>query len=169
MDQYQTDLNIIANKAQEREQENEDFRLWLKKSDPEKIDIIVHSLNDKVSNVVDCTTCGNCCKTLIINVSPIDLYNCSLGLDMPETVFKDKYLEESLAGNLFMNTIPCNFLSNDKCTIYENRFNECREFPHLHKTGFQDRLLGTMLHYGRCPIIYNVIEGLKLETGFIEL
>jgi Fe-S-cluster containining protein len=80
---------------------------------------------------------------------------------------KEKYIEESQQGNCFINTIPCHFLADNKCTIYENRFTECRDFPHLHKPGFKARLAGTLMHYGRCPIIYNVIEEMKVKTGFL--
>jgi hypothetical protein len=67
---------------------------------------------------------------------------------------------------MIMNSIPCGFLSENKCTVYEKRFDECREFPHLHKDNFKGRLFGTLIHYAMCPIIFNVVEELKKATGF---
>ena len=61
------------------------------------------------------------------------------------------------------DTIPCHFLADNICTIYPQRFHECREFPHLHKPGFVQRFPGTIMHYARCPIIFNVIEELKRQ------
>jgi len=164
---YQTDLDIIAKKAIANEDENYDFLAWLKsRADDDKVDDLVHKLNEKVSAAIDCTQCGNCCKTLVINVTQEEIIDLGKALKMPAAVVKEKYIEESLQGNCFMNTMPCNFLSDNKCTIYTDRFTECRDFPHLHKPGFKHRLLGTIGHYGRCPIIYNVLEELKIELKF---
>jgi Fe-S-cluster containining protein len=119
-----------------------------------------------ITPLVDCTKCGACCKSLMINVTAEEIEAVSLHLHISATGFKEKYIEESLQGQMIMNTIPCHFLSGTMCTIYEKRFNECREFPHLHKNNFKDRLFGTFMHYTMCPIIYNVVEELKVETGF---
>jgi hypothetical protein len=64
--------------------------------------------------------------------------------------------------------MPCHFLNNNKCTVYDYRFAGCREFPALHLPNFTKRLFTTFMHYDRCPIIYNVVEGLKKETGFMN-
>jgi Fe-S-cluster containining protein len=103
---------------------------------------------------------------LVINVTPEEAVGLAqtIGKTVDET--KETYIEESLQGKMFINTMPCHFLADNKCTIYSGRFTECRDFPHLHKPGFVPRLLGTLGHYGRCPIIYNVIEEVKTATGF---
>ena len=62
---------------------------------------------------------------------------------------------------MIINTIPCHFLKGTSCSIYEHRFTECREFPHLNKPHFRGRLFGTMQYYEICPIIFNVVEQLK--------
>ena len=82
---------------------------------------------------------------------------------------KEKYIEESQQGNYFINTIPCHFLKPIINVPFMNiALRECRDFPHLHKPGFKARLPGTLMHYGRCPIVYNVIEEMKLLLGFFE-
>jgi len=102
----------------------------------------------------------------MINVTPPEAENVANHLDLALNIFKEKYIEESQQGQMIMNTIPCHFLAGSMCTIYENRFTECREFPHLHRDNFQGRLFGTLMHYSMCPIIFNVIEELKIQTGF---
>ena len=166
---YQSDLNIIATDAEIREDENYDFRMWLKNYDESDIalDARVHGLNNKVSAAIDCTQCGNCCKTLVINVTLPEIDALATALSLSPEAVKEKYIEESLQGSCFMNTMPCNFLADNKCTIYQDRFTECRDFPHLHKPGFRQRLLGTLGHYGRCPIIYNVVEELKAALAYM--
>ena len=130
------------------------------------MDVIAHKLNDEVSAAIDCTACGNCCKTLVINVGKEEIAPLAKYLNKPNEAVKEQYIEESQQGNFFINTIPCHFLADKKCTIYEHRFRECRDFPHLHKPGFKARLAGTLNYYGMCPIIYNVIEEMKIELGF---
>lgn len=165
---YEENLEFIAAKALEKEKENHHFWQLVQRQDDVALDNIVHALNDEVSAAIDCTTCGNCCNKLIINVLPEEIAPLAAHLNMSEAEAKEKYVEESIAGNCFINTIPCHFFAEKKCTVYEYRFKECREFPHLHKPGARKRFLGTMMHYGNCPIIYNVVEALKLKLEFVK-
>ena len=164
----ETNKETIAHFASIREDENDAFRSFIKNRDSKQIDELVFKLNAEIEKKIDCTTCGACCNGLMINVTKNEAQNAAQHLEMSVDVFKGKYIEESLAGEYIINTIPCHFLKEKKCNIYENRFNECREFPHLHKPNFNDRLFGTLIHYSICPIIYNVVEQLKIETKFKE-
>lgn len=134
--------------------------------DGREVDILVHQINDRISSQIDCTQCGACCKTLMINVTEAEKESLAAHMQITAQQFKDDYLEESAEGQMIMHSIPCSFLSGNKCSVYKHRFEECREFPHLHKDNFKGRLFGTLMHYGKCPIIYNVVEELKTETGF---
>jgi len=162
----QTNLIEIKKIAEEKELENDRFRIFLKQQDGNKIDLIVHNLNDQVTSLIDCTQCGNCCKSLMINVTTEEATSLAAHLQISVATAKEKYIEESSEGQLIINTIPCHFLSGSKCSIYEQRFTECREFPHLHKPHFTGRLFGTLMYYEMCPIIFNVIENLKTELHF---
>lgn len=164
----ETNKETIAQLASIREDENDAFRSFIKNRDGNQIDELVFKLNSTIEKKIDCTSCGACCNGLMINVTKNEAESAAQQLEMSNEDFKKKYIEESLSGNYIINTIPCHFLKEKKCTIYENRFNECREFPHLHKPKFKDRLFGTLIHYSICPIIYNVVEQLKIETKFKE-
>ena len=161
-----TDLKKIQLIAAEKEIENDRFRIFLKQQDAEAIDVIVHQLNETITPQIDCTQCGNCCKSLMINVTTEEADSLAYNLNMSLADVKGSYIEESEQGQLIMNTIPCHFLTGTSCSIYENRFNECREFPHLHKPNFTGRLFGTLLYYAMCPIIFNVMEQLKEAIPF---
>ena len=134
--------------------------------DDKMLDVRVHAINEEVSAAVSCTDCGNCCKKLIINITHEEIDGLAEYLHRPVAEVKEQYIEESQQGNCYINSIPCHFLSGSMCSIYTHRFTECRDFPHLHKPGFRKRFLGTLLHYGNCPIVYNVIEVLKKELNF---
>ena len=161
-----TNLTQIAAIAATNENENDAFRIFLKQQDSGTIDAIVHDINAVVTPQIDCTKCGNCCRSLMINVTPEETLSLALHLNEKIEIVKKKYIEISAEGQMIVNTIPCHFLADSSCTIYENRFTECREFPHLHKENFTGRLFGTLMYYALCPIIFNVVEALKEKLEF---
>lgn len=161
-----TNLLDIKNSALNKEAENDAFRLFLKTQNPLAIDAIVHQLNATITPQINCMECGNCCKSLMINVTPIEAEKVANTMQISVENFKEKYIEESQGGALVIHQVPCSFLQNNACTIYDDRFTECREFPHLHKPNFINRLFGTFYNYGICPIVFNVIEGLKSKLNF---
>ncbi len=162
----QDDLAIIAQHAVTAVSENETFRHFLNTKDSDAIDSLVFELNEKVAVAIDCTQCGNCCRAFMINVSEAEAEKVADYLKISLSGFKNNYLEESQQGKLIMKSIPCSFLQENKCTVYENRFSGCREFPHLDRPNFTGRLFGIFMYYGTCPIIFNVVEQLKIATNF---
>ena len=159
-----TNLKVIAIAAETNAAENLRLKELLLASDPALVDELVFKLNETITAKIDCTACGNCCRSLMINVEPNDATRLARHLTVSEEVFHEKYIEQSSEGSLaVMNKIPCHFLHDNKCTVYEARPNECREFPGLHQPGFTKKLFATFMHYGRCPIIFNVVEALKME------
>ena len=160
-----SDLPAISTNAKDNETENIRFREFLQKQDSQYIDKIVFRLNEEVSPQIDCTKCGKCCNSLMINVDDSDAERLSEHLNLEKEQFYKQYVERSSQGSLaVMNTIPCHFLNENMCTVYEARPTECREFPGLHHAGFTRRLFTVFMHYDRCPIIYNVVERLKEEV-----
>jgi Fe-S-cluster containining protein len=139
---------------------------FVRNADGKKIDDLVAAINAEVEPAIDCTECGACCKTLMINVTTAEATKTADFLGVSLNDFKEKYIEESQQGQLIMSQMPCHFLAGSRCTVYEQRFTECREFPHLHRGNFKDRMFGTMIHYAMCPIIFNVVETLKVATEF---
>jgi uncharacterized protein len=93
--------------------------------------------------------------------------NCLSGhLKKSREIFDAEYLEKGDNGLMIMKTMPCNFLVDKKCSVYEHRYEGCREFPALHIPRFNKRLFTIFMHYGRCPIIFNVVEALKKQLNF---
>ena len=162
--QLVTDLAVIAAESVIKEEENRAFVDHLKKLNTVEIDEAIHRLEKVITPKIDCTECGNCCKTLMINVEEKEADIAANHLLMTRTAFDDAYLEKSLSGKMLISKIPCHFLADNKCTIYESRFGGCREFPALHLPNIQKRLFTIFMHYDRCPIIYNVMEELKIIT-----
>jgi uncharacterized protein len=152
--------------AAEREAENLQFIDLLKQLNEQEVDDAVFTLNQTISAQIDCTQCGNCCKSLMVNVTAEEANRASAALGISRERFDEQFLEKGSHELMIMNQMPCHFLNNNRCTIYEFRFAGCREFPALHLPGFTKRLFSVFMHYSRCPIIFHVVEELKKETRF---
>ena len=163
------DLNIIKKNSEIRENENLRFRSFLKGQDSKTIDKIVHRLYENVLDFIDCTECGNCCIKLETSFQKTELENlCKyLNIDKQEFIDKSTKTDQFGEGDTFwLKSKPCQFLENKKCTIYSHRPEECSSYPYLHKNDFNSRLFGVLDNYGICPIVYNVVELLKLDLNF---
>ena len=164
-----TDLVKIKQIAKEKQAENDNFQIFLKNQNEKEIDLLIQELNDSMTPQIDCTKCGNCCKSLMIHITAEETDQLSDHLKISVDQIKEQFIEQSEQGQMILNTVPCHFLTNTSCSIYEHRFTECREFPHLHKPHFIRRLFSTMRYYEICPIIFNVVEQLKIDLESLAL
>lgn len=160
------DLDVIGTLASQKTAENDAFRQFLQSHDEDEIDTVVRKLDSIISPQIDCTSCGNCCKSLMVNINETEANNLSDHLQITRENFDEQYIEKGSNGMMLLNAIPCHFLSDNKCSVYEYRFEGCKEFPALHLPGFKKRAFTTFMHYDRCPIIFNVVEQLKDELNF---
>lgn len=147
-------------------EENDRFKDFLKEGNHEEIDKKVSQLNATITPKIDCTLCGNCCKSLMITVTNAEADLLSDHLHLSRDTFDSQFLEKGIHNRMIINQIPCHFLHENKCRVYEHRFEGCKEFPGLHLPNFKNRLFTTFMHYERCPIIFNVVEQLKDELSF---
>jgi Fe-S-cluster containining protein len=161
----ETDLAKIAWHARENKEENLRFKNFLKAQNGRKLDILVNKLHDEVAAKIDCTACGNCCKQLSPCLTKADIKNIATAVDMPIEETIDRYTEP-LGSDLSLKHLPCIFLKENMCTVYQYRPETCASFPHLHKEGFNTQLRRHLDNYSICPITFNVIERLKNELHF---
>ncbi|MBN1634529.1 MAG: YkgJ family cysteine cluster protein [Ignavibacteria bacterium] len=160
------DLAELKKLGELNRDKNIKFRMFLKSRDGKSLDENVHKLYEKISEQIDCTRCGNCC----INLSPpltnkeIDILSRHLNISSKE--FEDTYIELDEENCKCLSKIPCIFLKDKICSVYEIRPTECAEYPYLHKKGFSSRLLGVIENYSVCPIVFNVYEELKILYNF---
>lgn len=161
------DLSRIATMAKTREDENWAFRIFLKSLEMRnsELDAIVHGIQEAVASQIDCTQCGNCCKEIRPTLDAEDVQRFAIGLEMTVDEFSGAHLNPVDIDNneLMFKELPCQFLDGTQCSQYDLRPAACRDFPHLHKSGFRDRLISVVFNYETCPIVYNVYERLKLE------
>ncbi len=136
--------------AERHDEENYEFLRSLKFQDYGfEPDELAAELHQQAFQIVDCTRCANCCKTLTIRFNDEDIERIAGHLNMTVDEFIVEYLEfDDKDGNdedgfYKARRNPCPFLGNDnRCTIYDVRPVVCREYPHTDKDGFTFRTMG---------------------------
>ena len=162
--EIETDIKLIELLSQQREDANWAFRCFLKGStlSVAKIDSKVRDLYKEVSNQIDCTQCGNCCKVIQPTLSATDIKRLARQSESTTTEFRSRFVMKNDRGEGFVfSERPCPFLKANRCTVYENRPRDCRSYPHLHKKEFVFRINQAVSNCSVCPIVFNVFEELK--------
>ena len=150
--------------AEKHDDENYEFLRSLKGKDYGfEPDELAGELHEQAFQIVDCTRCANCCKTMNVKFDQDDVERIAGHLDMTTDRFIESYLEpDDEDGPYKARQKPCPFLGDDNlCNIYDVRPAVCREYPHTDKEGFTFR---TMLHANNaltCPAVYWIVEQMK--------
>ena len=158
----ETDLSRIQQLSRERDDENWEFRSWLKQHAPDDIDGVVKALSQKYFALIDCTQCANCCRSLHIEFKKSELYTIASTLGQSMETFQKQSMSEGSVNP------PCPMLNGNLCSIYENRPDICRSYPHLEQPEFTSRLIGVIGNIAICPIAFNAFEELKATLGWLR-
>ena len=164
----ETDVKKIKKLSEEKEDENWDFRSFLKmgRISSRRVDSIVHRLYEEISSQIDCKACANCCKDAQPVLDQEDIERLSTGLGISIAQFRDQYLvkDEEEARKYRFSKTPCPFLKDNACSCHAHRPADCISYPHLHKKDFTSRTIDVIGNCSICPIVYNVCESLKREV-----
>jgi Fe-S-cluster containining protein len=125
---------------------------------------------EEIEAAIDCRVCANCCRKSTVRLSDRDIQRLSKALRVKEARVIEDYTMPSEDEGLILRRDDqngCIFLSGQDCTIYEDRPDICRDYPHLvHGPG---SLLARMWHMPDratvCPIVYNTLEAYKTDLG----
>jgi Fe-S-cluster containining protein len=167
-DQIIRDIPLIARYSRHNEAADWRFAAHIKTGlncSDSKLDSIVQEETERVVAQIDCTTCGNCCRTLQIIVDSNDIARLAKRLNTTSREFSRRYVKtDPLDQTKHFASTPCKFLGSDnRCTVYEDRPQACRDFPYLHADKFRSRALTMLSNVGMCPIVFNVWQGLKAK------
>ena len=150
--------------AKTAEKANKKFFQKLKRSKPANLDAIVHQLHDEVFEKIHCIECANCCKTTSPVFKQKDIDKLSRHFKIPAANFIDKFLWIDEDEDYVLKTAPCPFLGKDNfCTVYENRPEACREYPHTNRKKIHKILELTLKNTMVCPAVYQIVEGMKAK------
>ena len=161
-----TDLDTIKHLGERNKDVNYRFRSFLKSKDEDRLDRTVNDLFNFYSSKIDCTKCGNCCTVLKPIIQNADIKTLAPLTNKTAQDFKIDYTVIDEDGDIHFKDLPCPFLLDKKCTVYDSRPEDCRSYPHLHKVDFLSRLFGVIDNYSVCPIVFNVFEDLKYKFHF---
>jgi Fe-S-cluster containining protein len=166
------DLIQIHELAKNKEDENWRFRQFLKtrcKLDSDEIDRVVFETTQRVWAGIDCIACANCCRHVHPTFSEEDVERLARRLEMDIRQFTENYLErtkDSSANPWQTHALPCPFLKDNCCSVYEDRPADCRGYPYLYEPEFESRTMAMIDRTFTCPIVYEVIEELKGSLRF---
>jgi hypothetical protein len=153
--------------AERNDEENYEFLRSMKGRDygfdPDEL---AGELHEQAFQIVDCTRCANCCKTMDIKFDGEDIDRIAGHLNMPIAEFIETYLEaDEEDGPYKARQKPCPFLGDDdRCTIYDVRPTVCREYPHTDKEGLVFRTMGVANNTLVCPAVFWIVEQMKREA-----
>jgi len=167
-----SDYSNLEKLAKKKEDENWEFRSFLKFHDDlpeEQIDELVFKVADEIGSSIECSSCGRCCKELRPMLSEKDQQRLAGRLAMTIEQLRERYLKYDKSDDepgWQIKAAPCPFQKDNKCTVYEDRPENCRDYPYLHKPEFRCRTWGMIERTFTCPIVFHVMEELKKELGF---
>ncbi|MDP3567445.1 YkgJ family cysteine cluster protein [Sediminibacterium sp.] len=155
-------ISDFNKKAQIQKKDNQNFYKRLTNRPPKNLDNLFHEAHQTVFEKIDCLACANCCKT----TSPIfyqrDIERASKALRLKPGAFIEKYLRIDEDQDFVLQQAPCVFLNSDNyCSIYNDRPNACREYPHTNRKKMQQILDLTYKNTLVCPAVLQITEELK--------
>ena len=163
-----TDLVQIKRFGEKQRVENGRFRSWMKSHT--FAERRLKAVAEQVEDAIDCTRCANCCRVATTQVTDRDAEHLTrhLGVKLRQFLL-DYTIESPEEGRILQrDQNGCIFLQNNLCSVYEDRPQACRLFPHLVKGN--GSLVSRMWHMPDravyCPIVFNTLESWKVETGF---
>lgn len=137
-----------------------------KRADAE-LDALIDSIAAEVVPQIDCTRCANCCRALPVGLTPGDIPPLADALDLTPQHTVERYVAPGTRHDEWgvMRGSPCPLLRDKRCSVYAQRPQSCRAYPAF--TPDFRWLRGHILRgAGACPIIFNVIERLKIRLGW---
>ena len=161
--------NKINETAQKFEEENKNFRTFLRKNaNRNELDSHFRRLHNDIFAEYDCCKCANCCKTYDILIGENDITVIAAYLGQSEKDFISNYLapnedHASEDEEYQIKEKPCCFLGADgKCAVQECKPRVCGDFPHTDKPDRLYNLLNLLEFAEDCPVVFEIFERLKI-------
>ncbi len=128
-----TDLTYIEQTAKANEQENLDFRAYVRADldlSDYRLNAVVQQATQEVWAHIDCRTCANCCKTRHPVFSRAEVQRIAEYLGTTAAELRARYLQvDQEAAKYVTRELPCPFLKDNLCSIYDVRPSVCAGYP----------------------------------------
>lgn len=161
MNTLELDLQHIKQYAIRHQNDFRNFRAQVKKIPVTDFDQLALPIIQKITDAIDCTQCGNCCRIQEPGISQDELTVLAQQKGITPKEFSSQFVATDKDGIQFLCKQPCIFLQNTTCSIYNHRPASCADYPGLTRPGLKWRMNQLEFNYGICPIVFNVVETLK--------
>lgn len=155
--------------AQKRENENLEFRTFLKcNADEKELDQQFLALHNELFAQYDCNRCRNCCKMYHGSIPVADIEKDSLYLGVSREEFIKYYFDgKDSEGNYQTKHKPCDFLLEDgSCKLGDCKPDNCKNYPYTNQPERLWSLYSVLDTVSVCPVAFEIYERLKKEYGF---
>jgi Fe-S-cluster containining protein len=170
---YSIELDRIRQDSEQRRDEFDVMRYQLQYDDDlddTKLDAFVESIAQPIIEAIDCTACGNCCRSLDVYLDEVDVERLAEGLEQPKEAIQETYVNQEKAQKDdewgMFRARPCAFLDGKRCSVYTLRPQSCRDYPVF--TPYFRWIMTDMLDGASiCPIIYHVLDAMSQHVDAI--
>ena len=140
------------------------FLKKLSKNQPKSAKPFIVAAQKEAWSKIDCTSCGNCCRTMTPTWKKAEVKRLATHLGMTYQEFFDKWLFiDEATGDIVNTTQPCQFFDMEKglCGVYDLRPHDCATFPHMYRKDFFDQTEVYTANLHRCPATLVAMEALE--------
>jgi hypothetical protein len=131
-----------------------------------ELDALVDEIAAEIIPQIDCTACANCCRALTVGLTPEDIPPLANALRLPPDQVIASYVAGEQNGEWgIFRCSPCPLLDGKRCSVYAHRPQSCRDYPAF-TPDFRWLLDEILSGVGKCPIIFEVIEALKVRLNW---
>jgi hypothetical protein len=176
-----TDLVQIRRLGEQKREDNLRFRKWMKSH--VFVERQFRKAAQEVEDGIDCRQCAECCRVTEVQLVDRDIAKLSRFLGISEREFMEKHTALDADGAAILvrvkskdgsksgsngDSMACEFLDGNECTVYEARPTNCERFPHLVRGAgsLESRMWAFANRATYCPIVYNWMETVKKLTKF---
>ena len=130
-------------------------RLSLEASSPRsklpKLYALMEEVGDLRGPYMACSAgCGSCCRTVAIEISDLEAQHIAAAIGRPAKTFSPG-MQPKVIGTTGKVDMPCPFLKNDSCSIYQHRPYNCRSVAILGRDALLCSVENTMLTRANDP------------------
>ena len=159
--------NEVKNKAILLEDENYKFKSFLKnRADEQTLDAQFLELHNELFENYDCRKCRNCCKEYAPTLEENEVIAVASYFNMQKEEFINQFMGFK-NGEHYVKGSPCRFLNADNsCQIADCKPQGCKDYPHTNKPERLWSLLSIVNSASVCPIVFEILERLKVQYNF---
>ncbi len=165
------DVKKLERRGAQKKKELKKFLKRIEKNPPRGLLKTNAEVGAETWSEVECLSCANCCKKMTPTFKKSEVKRIAAHMGMTHKEYFDKYLEMDEDNEDVVNkSTPCQHLdlTDNKCTIYEIRPDDCRLFPHFQRKDFNEISYVIADNIPRCPATLVFVEKLNERLAAVK-